>query len=308
MPCLQAQGAFTRLILESGEGGPYDFANNGVRFEQLNNTVGRRGRIVGNQGLTGWRTRRRDRTREGTPWFFGSLIMNTSPGELQTLLPFIQGSVTALTADVPYFGMLIDKEFGIFEIQKCKVNRARLYGRAPNLNEGGEPDLLQLQLDIIGTNEVVDSFTWPSPDVAHGTGTQFEPFMFYDLTATINGGTREVVDFLLEWNNYLEARYVNAQAPSSICPRDRMISAVLRAPWSADALANLYDLDPTGQAATLDLTHDGVGTVFTLPALQIPAEAPPIRGKTGLLVTLAGMARGVTGQDDELTSTNDITP
>lgn len=336
----QSPGALSALLFEvseaaAGAGHTYDASSIPIEFNQCG--VGKRGRLVGGNGITGRFTRTSSRMRGGAYYVYGQVVMDVSPYDLANLLPLILGGTfwadgtsistyeedgaspgnvdpDAPVVDTPYFGMLIDKVADIHEVINAKVNKAVLRGRAPRMNEQGEPDLMKLYLEIVAQRESLAYTTaWPATAPSFPDTLAFEDYVFCDMDdvagsgqVTLAGTNREIEDFVLTIHNFQHARFVNSCNATSIRPQDRFVGFACRVPYNATNL-DLYDLDPEGQAATLKLANDTVSTIITLPKLHIPPQSPGIPGKRDLGLVLQGEARGL-ADAEEIKFVNDSTP
>ena len=304
-------GAFAKLLFEPGAS-PHTFDASSELYEFLAENLGKEGRIVGGNEVSGSRSHRSERTRKAASYFRGSIVKNISPAELVTLLPKMLGAAAsgttfALDEDVPYFGVMIDRDYGVFKYTDCKIDRWILKGRAPELGEDGEPDLLTLQLDIIASDED-PAASWPGSPPSLGTSAAYAPYVFQDSCSgiTLNGSTRDAMEFVIVGDNKIKALYTNCLTPHSLVPRDRIIMARFRVPWNSTN-ADLYEQSAAGAAASVVLTNSTVSTTFTFGRLQVPPKSPFVRGKDTVDLVLEGQATMVS-TTRELVVTNDSTP
>lgn len=313
---MTTQGALSRLLFEPGAS-PHTFDANSERYEFLREDLSLHARHVGYNGIRGTRSRASERVSAATEWVAGRITMNVSPGDFKTLLLHIMGNESPsgtfnLADGLPYFGVMIDRHYGVFEYKDCKVNRAILSARAPRLGQEGEPDLLQLTLEIFGKTEDA-SATFPGSPPSLGTTGEYAPFVLAhaDSNASPAGSVslvaaeREIKDFDLEINNHLYVRAVNSISPTSICAQDRTIRLVARVPWES-ANSALYNQAVAGSAATLKFAYGAVSTTFTFGRLQVPRKSPNVLGKREVDLILTGEARSV-GSTKELVVVNDAT-
>lgn len=306
-----ATGAFAQLLFEPGAA-PHTFDASSEIYEFHTESLGKEGRIVGGNEVSGSRSHRSERTRFGASYFRGSIIKNISAAELATLLPKMlgaapSGTTFALDEDVPYFGVLIDRDYGVFKYTDCKIDKWIIRGRAPELGEDGEPDLLTLQLDIIASDED-DAASWPGSPPSLGTTAAYSPYTFQDSCSaiTLNGSAREAMEFVIVGDNKIKALYTNCLTPHSLVPRDRIIMARFRVPWNSTN-ADLYDQAVGGATASVVLTNGNVSTNFTFGRFQVPAKSPRVPGKDTIDLILDGQATMVS-TTRELVVTNDSTP
>jgi hypothetical protein len=310
-----SQGVFSSVLFEPGAT-PHTFDANSEAYEYLSHNIRRRGRLGGHHGIRGTRSRPNVRVRELASYFYGTMHMYISPGDFVTLLPKMIGdSVSSqtfsLAEDIPYFGMLCDEDYGVFQYKDCKVDKWVVRSRAPELNEEGDPDILELALTIIASDED-PSATWPGTPPTIGTAaTKDSPYVVSDCDGqvTMQGSVRAIEEFALGGNNYCYARYVNALRPHSIKPRDREISFACRVPWVVGNV-DLYNQAAAGAVASIKFINGTVSTLFTFAKLHVPPQGPaPERGKHEISLELNGFATatGLTDSTRELQIVNDST-
>src|SRR5688572_9315496 len=103
-----AQGSLSALYVEPGAS-THTFDSSSERYEFLYETLQKRPRIVGGNGIRGTRAQSVERTRLGAYPVGGRIAMNVSPADLDLWLPRILGATessdTFATAEsLPSFG------------------------------------------------------------------------------------------------------------------------------------------------------------------------------------------------------------
>jgi len=297
-----AQGAQAALYVEPGAS-PHTFDTSSERYEFLYESLQKRGRIVGGTGIRGTRSPHSARTRAGHYTVGGRVAMNVDPAGLDAWLPRILGAAEssdsfALAESLPSFGVLVDRVTETFEYTDCVVNQAMFHGKAGP--EDGEPELIEMVLDLIGKTEVANT---SAPSVSLSTAANATPYVFSDSALTLQSGSREVKEWWLLISNHIQPRWVNSLSATQLCPRDRTVILRTRLPYDTDT-DDLYGQALAGATGSLALTNGNLGTTFTFGTLQVPDESPIVRGKTEIDLFLTLTAR-MTGTTRELVVTND---
>lgn len=287
-----SQGYQSRLSIAAGGTaiGSYTGA-----YEIESETLKKTGTILDTNGLRGTRSHHSGRTREGTYSVQGTLNFCADPAMLDLLLPWILGAdestdVFALADTLPERDVLIDRVAKRFVYAGCKVNRARITGRA------GE--LIKVSLDIIGKTETVSATSFPSI-----TPPTVPPYAFQDAALTLVSTSRIITNFELTVDNVLDARFANSVSATNIDPQDRIITLRTETPFTSDEV-DLYAQSVGGAAAALVLTYLGYSTTFSFASLQVPDNSPNAPGMSEILLSLEGVAR-MSGTTKELIVTHD---
>lgn len=291
-----SQGAYTAVLFEPAAA-PHTFDASSEAYEFLSHDIKHYGRLAGHHGIRGTRARPSVRVRKMASFLYGTMHMLVSPGDLVTILPKALGAAAAgttfsLDPDVPYFGMLCDMDYGVFEYKDCKIDKMVIRSRAPELKEDGEPDLLYLSLAIIGS-DFSTATTWPvSPPSIGTTALKDAPLTLADScgAVTINAVVRDIEEFAFSVNNFLYARYTNCLTPHSIRPRDREVSFACRVPWNSTN-EDLFNMSAAGAAASLVFTNSTVSARINLTNLHVVPQGPaPDRGKQEVSLELNGFS------------------
>lgn len=310
-----SQGVFSKILFEPAAA-PHTFDSSSEAYEFNSHNIRRYGRLGGHHGIRGTRSRPNVRVRELASYFYGTIRMYISPGDFITLLPKMIGdsvssNTYSLAEDVPYFGILCDMDNGVHEFKNCKVDRWLIRSRAPEMNEEGEPDMLELLLTILASDEATNT-SWPgTPPSIGATATKDAPYAFSDCdgAVTINGEVRAIEEFAIGGNNFCYARYVNSLRPHSIKPRDREIGFACRVPWISTN-DDAYAMSAAGAVASVVFTNATVSTTFNFRRLHVPPQGPaPERGKNEISLELNGFATATSAAlaDLELQVINDAT-
>ena len=318
MACNGSFGIGARLAIVEGTGNPANWAA-GRQFSFQACTLAKHGRQILAQGITGSRSARIERLREGPYSVSGSIVLNVSPGDLDFLLPLILGADEVATdtfnlaEGLQEFAVALDTEEDIFIFTDCKVDTCVIRGQQPSLMEQADPDLLTMELRIVGKT-YLDGQSWPTGTPAIEYDTVDSPYIFADLTSSLDVDTGSAVvatpmSFALVIRNFLQARFVNSLTATNICPAAiRQIGLRIRTPWNGDHSQLLApDLDPGG-TSTVTLTLDAsYSTTFTFGRITAPNKTSVVvRGKTELYLDRDFRAYK-SGATDELVVLNDTT-
>jgi hypothetical protein len=308
-----SQGAFGKFIIEPGAS-PHTFDASSLRFEILHENIRKVGRHGGDNGIRGTLSHASERIRALPGYFYGPVTMYVTPNSLDALLINCLGftevtNVFTVSDTLPYFGILIDREEEQWEYSDCMVASWYIRGRAGQHGEMGEPELLQLTMNIIACSED-NTTTWPSPEPTLGvTALSDGAYIFSDSDSgiTLSGAARAIEEMIFHVNHFAFPKYANSLSAHSIRPRDRLVQSRFRLPYNSDN-AGLYGQAVGGAAATLAFTNSTVSAQFDLAKFQVPDNSPTIsRGKNQISLVVDGVAR-MDGTTKELIITNDNTP
>jgi len=258
----------------------------------VSETLHKAGKIVERDGLRGTRSHVSDDTRIGPYRVSGHLVLEPSPVDLGFWLEQILGGTPsgdsyALAETIPSFTLGVARGPKNFRYAGCKVSRATF--------SGSQGMLLRVTLELVGQSETLETTAWPSI-AADETG----PYIFSDLTLTIDSAAREVHDFELVVDNALVAdRFMNSTTIVNAPEGDRIVTLKTSHAW-ATANVDLYDPGLAGYTgATLSFTSGAHTTAFTFGCLQAPAESPTAAQRQENLLKLNWVARTV-GSTPEL--------
>jgi hypothetical protein len=269
----------------------YDFLSEGLALTE---------EIVDGSGIVGSRSRPKERARQGIRRVTGSLNMQPSPVELNTLLPWVLGGVKdgatfeiPLTETLPEKFITIDRVQKVFTYNGCKASRMTVRGAQ------GQP--VQFTFDVEGKDETVaaaGSFpgTW-ALDLTAG------PYMFHEAVISVAGTPYNYREFELTLDNGLDGeRFLNSQTRTEIMAHDRLVTVSLTGPYGDNSAT--YGLAVLGVAVLITLTNGIYRLIFSMPAVQFPRQSPTVEGRSEIFLPLNGVARK-SGASAELTVTND---
>lgn len=309
-----SQGSQSGLLVEPGSS-PHTFDTDSERYCFNYENLRKHGSINTSGCITGSRSNPKERTRQGAYLVRGVISIDASPAMLNNWLPRILGAAEVptdtfgLAETLPAFGVMIDRVARRFEYTNCYVNRAVFRGRERNASDNGDKSreaIIECVMDIIGTTETSTATALPAASLAVTDNSR--PYIFSDVTMTLQGSSRTVYDFVLDINNHLEVRWANSLTATSITPRDRTVTLAVHANFDTTTFADLYGQSLDGAAGTMLWTLTGLtgSTTWTFGTLQVPDNSPTIRGKTEIELPLVMTAR-TTGSTDEVSVVNAIT-
>lgn len=300
-----AQGAQSRFCVEPGAA-PHTFDSSSEPYDPLYENLQKHGRIVGGNTMRGTRSRSVERTRLGAYPVGGNFALNVSPVDLDLWLPRMLGGTEAansfpLAETLPSFGILVDRVTQTFEYKDCMVDQWLIHGKAGVGDD--DPDLLEIRLNVIAKDEATGT---SYPTLTLPTGTNSYPYVMSDCsTLTLVGAARQMKEFWLVGNNFLQRRYVSGSLTATrLSPRDRVINFRAAFPYDDDH-DDLYGQAYAGTTGTLTFTNSATSksTSFVFGTLQVPARSPTVRGKQEVNILIEGQALK-TGSTTELATTN----
>lgn len=274
-----------------------------VFYDFVSESMGKRGSIIEHNGLRGTRSRHGGRTRQGIYRIGGTIVMEPSPEELATLLPWILGAVAsgttfALAETIPSRYVTIDKVAKVMEYAGCYVARATF--------SAGENSPLRMELEIVGKTETIGN-AGSFPSATYGNTP---PFTLHDTASgvTLSGtGSRAIKSWSMTVDNGLIVAFNNSQSANELVAGDRMVSTSIVTPYSSSE-TDLYDQAAAGAAATVVFTNGAYSCTFAFANLQVPADTPGAGGRGAeIALGLNGMAR-MASTTRELIVTLDSTP
>ena len=294
-------GALVKLCFEPTTG---TFDTSSEPYEILSETLSYTEEHLDTNGIRGTRSHAKERVRVGAKNVAGAITLNPSPADLTLLLPRILGTAEssdtfALAETLPTFKVLVDRGGRTHDYSGCYVSRASFRSAAP-------AGLLELTLDIIGTNEALGT---SYPVLTLGTAAKDAPYVHSDATFTLAGNTEEVIESEIIIDNQLTARHTNAQVAGAIISNDRIVTASFKLPYSSDEIAlypPILDGAAGGFAGIVAYVIGNMNLTFTFGKLQAPAESPTTTGREEITLTLICTARSV-GSTKELVVVNDDT-
>ena len=301
-----SQGAQARLALDTT--GTIDTGSVPVEF--LSHTMARTGSILDGGGIRGTRSAPQERSRIGTSTVAGSISMNPSPNFLDEILPLILGGAEStdtfpLAETISSFSLGADLVSDTFRYDGCYINRAVFKGTAQGF--------ITLDLDIIG--KTISDLTFDfSTLIDTGLAANDAPYVMSDSVLTLASVNTLMMDWEIEIDNQLDARFTNSLTATSITPQDRIITLRCTTPWSSVEIP-LYGNAAHGSGATestpitdgaMVITNGNMSTTFTFGDLRIDSVTPSIPGKTEVPLNIVARARS-TSTTKELVVTHDGT-
>lgn len=258
-----------------------DFDANSVQYEVNSEDMKMVESHADSGGMRGTRSVVKDRVRSAQKAVGGSLVLNPTPIELDTLLPRILGAVEAtdvfaLAETIPTFGVLIERVTNRFIYTGCYVDKA--------IFSGSQGQLVSLRLDLLGKTEIVSGTAFPAavPVIDSAQGYVYADTTYQlaaDTSATEVASWSIVIDNMLDPNHYM-----NSLTRTQIKPTGRMITLSMMIPYDANSV-DLHAQAIAGAGGTLTLTNGLVSTLFTFANLKSPANTPtfPQRTSEGML-------------------------
>ena len=314
-PCSDcaSQGAYSKLLMEPGSS-PHTFDSSSERYEFLAESLTVVDKFGGGNQITGYPDRVASKLRRLKNYCKGSIWMNVCPSYFANLLPRMIGpldtGVYQPTGCPTAFGILIERDNGVFTYSDCYVASWELSATEPSLQDNGEPEMLVLRLDLIAKLEELDGDTWPDPEPALGTADGYTNYILSDSTGavTLAGSARPIQRFRLWYDHGLKPRFRNSTTISQICPGTRRCGLNVVTDWNSTN-EDLYNQDPDGAAASIAFTIESMSTVFSFTRLTVPDSAPNVRSKwTDVMLNINGEGACTTpGTNFDLTATNDAT-
>lgn len=305
MTATSAQGAQSRFCAEPGSS-PHTFDSSSEPYDPLYEALRKRGRIVGGNTIRGTRSQSQERTRYGAYPVGGRVAFNISPRDLDNWLPRMLGATEssdtfALAETLPSFGILVDRVTQTFEYKDCVVDRWMIHGRAGPGD--GDPDLLELVLDVIALDEATGT---SYPSLTLSTASNVSPYVMSDVaTLTLASASRQMKEFWLVGNNFIQRRWTTGSLKATLAtPRDRLINFRAVFPYDSDH-SSLYGQALAGATGTLTFTNSGISKSlsFVFGTLQSPDISPGVQGKQEINIQIDAVARK-TGSTTELATTS----
>lgn len=302
MPC--AQGALAKLCVEPAAA-PHTFDTSSEPYDFKYETLQKRPRVIGGNGIRGTRDQDVAQTRYGSFPVGGRIAMDVHPAMLDLWLPrILGGSETAddfpIAETLPSFGVLVDRVTERFQYTDCVVNRAIFHGAAGPGE--GDPDLLECILEIVAKTEVTGT---SFPSLTLSVAANARPYIHPDGVFTFAGATREIKEFWVLVDNHIQPRWVNSLTATALCPRDRTVVVRAIAPYDSGT-SSLYGQAIDGAAGSIVWTNGNMSTTFTFGRLQAPIDSPTVKGKTEIDMEVTLIARK-TGATPSINVTHDST-
>ena len=304
-----AQGALAKLAMKEASGDIDWSTGTVVGFPFFRESLQKKNSVIHPDVIIGSREEVSERARFGPSFHGGWVILNLTPGHAAVLFPWLlgtdaSGTTFALAETLQTFGVLVDKVTGVHEFYDGVINRAVIHGKQNG--PGGSPNWVTVALQMIfkGYNPpgTADAFPSLTLDV---TG-QYAPLVFEDAVLTVSS-SREIKEFTIDINNYVQPRYVNSLTPTALCPSRRTVTLSVVAPYDSGTSSMLSPAIAGVTSGSLALTNGAVSITFAFGALQAPTITPIVTGKREIDLQMDYAARKVSSTSS-LTVTIDSTP
>ncbi len=313
MNTCNAIGALTALAVQGGSL-PRTFSNTSELIAHNAESIGefhtwggeRRG--VGDLDATSAANRRTGKS------VFGTIRIPASPEELHRWLPrAMWGTVIGTTYKLGYaassygFDILANRENGLFRYRNCLVSKLVISSRASN--GGNSPEMVSMNVSVVGTLEGIDDTAWPSPAPVYGNTLNYLPYIHYESAVEVGSTNIPVESWQYTIDNNLRPVGYHQLNPEKFRSYGRDITLSASGAFVQDTLAEAVDIITTPGDATLTLTHSlaPMQCEFQLPnarniGWRSPDAANP--GHIPLIFSLSpGKSTGV-----EVMVINDHTP
>lgn len=292
-----AFGVTSKLMIGTASGTP------SVPLPFLSESLAMHKTIFDGNALAGTRTRFADRARQSIQPISGSLSLEPTPIEMQSILPWVLGGTPATTS-YPLSDTLLTQSYWalrgvapsnagkIFKYPVVGVNRGTF-----SANQGGP---LAVNLDLVGTTE--DSATGGGSFPSYTEGVVAGPWMFHELVLTVNSSARKPKNISITIDNAVAAdRFFNSQALQTVQATDRIITVSHDFPYGDEATA--YGMVQTGVTCVAVFTQGVYILTFNMPLVQYEDISPVVNDRGEQMLRLSGTARGTSAALDELTTT-----
>lgn len=256
--------------------------------------------ILSENGMTGSRSQRAERVREGNGTYQFQLGMSFTPTSMAFFLQYILGGTPsgtsyALAESLPSFVTCVDLVAKVITYSGCKISRATFTGSK------GSP-MIKASLDCMATGRSVgNAGTFPSL-----TTPTDPPYVFAEAVMTLQSASRQMSDFTLTIDNAVQPNEANEQFPSELNSTDRIITLECTSPFNSTEI-DLFNQAVAGAAGSLVLTNGGYSTTFTFGNLKAKRNMPGVSGKTARIPQKVSMQAFQTGSTKELAVTHDST-
>ena len=279
------------------------------RFNFMSDTICLKEEHVQTAGNVGTRSEPSERVRTGLQRVGGTVVLQPTPIELNSILQFAMGGTPQVGTPAGKTTFPLADTLSTFFTQSDRGSKVFLYSGCAidkliaKSTQGGP---LSVTLEIVGQTETIgNSGTFPAIDFDRTQNC----FMHQDLVLTINGQPYKCPDFELTIDNMIDRdRFFNSATLTSVQPTGRLITLNTKLPYGDASAA--YNLASAGVSADATFTNGVLSLDFVMPALQIPRETPPIEGRHELFLPIQAVARkvgAVAGTTDELSVILDLT-
>lgn len=244
--------------------------------------------IVPDDGLRGTRTRSMERVAQGQKHYAGSIVMQATPVEVATVLPFVFNSSTAVT--------LTDAMQDVTVVIDTITKLYTYVGRFSKLTFTGAPgQKVMMRLDFIGKSGTFAS----GGSLSTNADITNRPYMFSDTSGvTINSVSYELDKFELSIDNMIVPTYMSGQTPTDLEPTDRvcMLGIQTRYNSAEQALLTLAQAGPviaSPLTGSIAFTNGSNSMTFTWAAMVAQSRTVTIPGRQHLRLPLNYQLYGV---------------
>jgi len=268
----------------------------------------RKDEVIDGNGIRGTRSSDIELQRDSLQRIDGPVSLIPTALEFTYLLDWILGG-TGAAGVYPLGDVLstryvtIDRKTKVYTYTGVGVNKATF--------KASRGTALKVDLDLVGqTSAVANSGTFPAIDLDITT----KPFIFSDLTITVNGTTVSTNEFEVTVDNKIDKdRYFNSLNLTAINALDREVMFKSSLPYGDhEAIRAAMNAGSNGLAVVATFTNGNTSIVFTLPAVAVPMHEPGTPGRVEIMLPVEGRAfrkgRGTGGDARELVINLDATP
>lgn len=256
--------------------------------------------IVSENGITGSRSQKAERVREGAGIISGDINLSFTPTSMAFFLQYAMGGTPSgtsftLAETLPSFELCIDKKAKVITYSGCKIGKMVIRGSKSS-------PMVKATLSIMATSASVgNSGTFPALTMPT------DPcYMFWDGVLTCQSASRQHSDIEIVIDNVLQANESNEQVASEFNPTDRIITVNGTSPFNSTEI-DIFNQAVAGAAGTYVLTNGNYSTTFTFGNLKAKRNHPGIAGKTSRVPLKLEMQAFMTGSTRELAVTHDST-
>lgn len=302
-------GTLAKFIVQGGKA-PRSFTNSSERLFMIQEDISAIHRWGGRMRGVGELGRTNDAHRQTQVLSFGKVLAPASPEDMHRWLPRVMwGDATDTTYELGFrpvtFDMMVDREAEIFRYEECYVDKLSLISSASN--GGNSKEMMDMEIQVVGTGEKTESWPDPGPDLPEGLN--FMPYMHWEGEFIVGGVTICLESLNLSIDNKLKPVGFNRLSPFCFRSTGRDIFISGTGNLASDTVSLAMDIINSPQDGTLTLSHllAPMSCVFDFKNLRnIQWRTPNVQDPQVIPLEFAFTATKSTG--DELIVTNDHTP
>lgn len=252
---------------------------------------------IESNGIRGTRSRFSKRVKVAAEDISGSILMNPSVTEIDSLMPKVMGSGSTFGTPstgvevLPTFQIMIDRIANTHTYVECVVSSCTIRGVK------GQP--LEFTLNIEAETSVSGE-TFPA--ITIDSDASF--FIFSECALTLAGSSRLIEEFTLTIDNVVRTdRRFNSLTRVNMPALDRIVSLGCTVPYTPDNAA-LEDQAVAGAAGSLVLTDtESSPTTYTFTFANVKSESehPSVTGREEISLPLQRMRCYATASAKEMT-------